>query len=129
MILPGILPVIVPLALGLTMRYAYPEPWETAYQAGTVKMVGKKNTITVTQELKTAGAAQTDGHDRAIRPRHQDFHPPRFEVIGAIATLALADEDVAGGEASSRLHLLHRSAPQPFFFSRIPCTEYIGNTS
>jgi K(+)-stimulated pyrophosphate-energized sodium pump len=58
MILPGILPVIVPLALGLTMRYAYPDDWRMAYQSvGAMLMVGTIAGLMMALTLNNSGGA------------------------------------------------------------------------
>jgi K(+)-stimulated pyrophosphate-energized sodium pump len=58
MILPGILPVIVPLALGLTMRYAYPDDWTIAYQSvAAMLMVGTIAGLMMALTLNNSGGA------------------------------------------------------------------------
>jgi len=58
MILPGILPVVVPVALGLLMRYAYPDQWQISYQAvGALLMVGTITGVLMALTLNNGGGA------------------------------------------------------------------------
>ncbi len=58
MILPGILPVIVPVTLGLVMRYAYPDDWTIAYQSvGALLMVGTIAGLMMALTLNNSGGA------------------------------------------------------------------------
>ncbi len=58
MILPGILPVVVPVALGLIMRYVYADQWDVAYQSvGALLMVGTITGVLMALVLNNGGGA------------------------------------------------------------------------
>jgi K(+)-stimulated pyrophosphate-energized sodium pump len=62
MILPGILPVVVPVALGLIMRFAYPDQWDVAYQSvGALLMVGTITGVLMALTLNNGGGAWDNG--------------------------------------------------------------------
>jgi K(+)-stimulated pyrophosphate-energized sodium pump len=58
MILPGILPVVVPVSLGLIMRYVYADQWDVAYQSvGALLMVGTITGVLMALVLNNGGGA------------------------------------------------------------------------
>jgi len=58
MVLPGILPVVVPVALGLIMRYVYADQWDVAYQSvGALLMVGTITGVLMALVLNNGGGA------------------------------------------------------------------------
>jgi K(+)-stimulated pyrophosphate-energized sodium pump len=62
MVLPGILPVVVPVALGLIMRYAYPDDWTVSYQSvGALLMVGTIAGVLMALVMNNGGGAWDNG--------------------------------------------------------------------
>jgi len=62
MVLPGILPVVVPVALGLIMRYAYSDDWTVSYQSvGALLMVGTIAGVLMALVMNNGGGAWDNG--------------------------------------------------------------------
>jgi K(+)-stimulated pyrophosphate-energized sodium pump len=62
MVLPGILPVVVPVSLGIIMRYAYAGDWTVSYQAvGALLMVGTIAGVLMALVFNNGGGAWDNG--------------------------------------------------------------------
>ncbi len=101
MILPGILPVVVPVALGLTMRYLY--PGDTAVQAvGAFLMIGTIAGILMATVLNNGGGAW-DNAKKYIETGH---HGGKKSPAHAAAVVGDTVGDPFKDTAGPSLHVL-----------------------